>query len=162
MKFPFRKVVKLDVTKWSLEYQLSTISTKSEEPFQTEKKTLAYLIIDTWEDISFIWSIILTWSTFSHFHFFFIYIFCMSLLTLLWWSHIIPWIVRPQYCYRYWINFLWWMIPTRKIIFHFEHLNKIYGKAFLECSYIYNLNTLKYSPITVTVSLCVWKDYVTG
>ena len=85
----------------------------------------------------------------------------MSLLTLLWWSHIIPWIVRPQYCYRYWINFLWWMIPTRKIIFHFEHLNKIYGKAFLECSYIYNLNTLKYSPITVTVSLCVWKDYVT-
>ena len=73
MKFSFRKVVKLDVTKWSLEYQLSTISTKSEEPFQTEKKTLAYLIIDTWEDISFIWSIILTWSTFSHF--FFIYFF---------------------------------------------------------------------------------------
>ena len=36
-----------------LKDQLSTLPTKSEEPFSDGEKTLTYLIIDTWEDIFF-------------------------------------------------------------------------------------------------------------
>ena len=36
-----------------LKDQLSTLPTKSEEPFSDREKTLTYLIIDTWEDIFF-------------------------------------------------------------------------------------------------------------
>lgn len=36
-----------------LKDQLSTLPTKSEEPFSDREKTLTYLIIDMWKDISF-------------------------------------------------------------------------------------------------------------
>ena len=48
---------------------------------------------------------------------------CCQFWSVIGCSHIISWMVRLQYCYTYWFNFLWGMISTWKIMSLFTTKN---------------------------------------